>query len=129
MPCPYYMNGYCTSPKLPQPSEHVVTLERCLGDESAFKLCRYYVEKSESTMNTGILSYSNRKEGLPSGTRIYPAIHLIHTKPTSSCTYFKIYEITGGFVAYCDKLKRLLTKSEAQRCSKYSEDCPYRRIV
>ena len=129
MPCPWYRNGVCTSPKLRRPSSSVTSPSRCLGSEAEYKSCRFYVEpkqKSEGGSGRGGLLEA-AKPAIVQQLRPYNPIHLLASKPTSKCPYIKVYSYSGGYLAQCLVLRRLLTKSEVELCNKYWETCPFYR--
>ncbi len=120
MPCPWYRGGMCTSPKLSSPSSAVVSPERCLGGPEAYKSCSYYVEKE--TKRSSILE--GLKPAIAQSLKPYLRIHLIDSRPHSGCPYMKVHEYSGGYLAECLVLNRLLTKSEVRTCEKYWKSCP-----
>ncbi len=131
MPCPWYKNGMCTSPKLVKPTTSVVNLERCMGGPESYKTCQFYVEpgggeESGRSDTPSITSFS--RTGLDKKLKPYPPIHLLERRPESSCQFFKVYEYGGGYLAYCAILERLLTRSEVEACEKHWRSCPVRRI-
>ena len=131
MPCPWYKNGMCTSPKLHRPSSAVVNLERCMGGPEQYKTCSFYVEpggeSEESNRSTPAIT-SFTKSGLEKKLKPYPPIHLLDHRPESGCQFLKVYEYSGGFLAYCTILERLLTRSEVKLCESHWRQCPIRKI-
>ncbi len=126
MPCPWYRNGLCTSPKLGRPSSIVVSKERCLGSEAEYRTCQYYVEPKTGEEEKRGLQVHLKPAALKN-LKPYPPIHL-YTKPIKpSCPYMKVYEYMGGWLAECTVLKRLLTKSEIDKCISYWRSCPIYR--
>ncbi|MET1101715.1 MAG: hypothetical protein ABWW69_04475 [Pyrodictiaceae archaeon] len=123
MPCPWYKNGMCTSPKLPRPSSLVVSKDRCLESESEYKSCRFYVEPARNSSQGGLETHV--KPSIVQQLKPYLPIHLIEDDIQSGCPFLKKIEYMGGFLAKCTVLDRLLTKSEARLCAKYWRDCPY----
>ncbi len=131
MPCPWYKNGMCTSPKLAKPSSAIVNTERCLGGPESYKTCSFYVEPGggEEGSESGVPSITSfAKSGLEKKLKPYPPIHLLEQRPSGECPFMKVYEYSGGFLAYCVILERLLTRSEVETCEKYWRSCPIRRI-
>ena len=119
MPCPWYQYGVCTSPKLPGPTDAIVSAQRCLSD-TEYKSCQYYVEPSASKSNQ---QRSVRRDKL----KIYTPIHAIPQEIQIGCPFATITKTEGNIlIAYCKILDRPLTKYEAITCSKYWRDCPYR---
>jgi len=125
--CPWYKHGLCTSPKLPEPTEVVTSPTRCLGDESAYKSCSFYVEPGS------IEAGSKRREvrgirGMPR-PKVYAPIHAIPKHLKIGCPFAKIVETEDKVRAvYCEVLGRLLTRYEAELCASHWRDCPYREI-
>ncbi len=133
MPCPWYKNGMCTSPKLKEPTSAIVQPDRCGGPPEQYKTCRFYVEpggeREEKSGREGVPSITSfAKSGLEKKLKPYPPIHLLDHRPLSDCEFIKVYEYSGGFLAYCAILERLLTRSEAAVCEKHWRQCPIRRI-
>jgi len=123
MPCPWYSQGFCTSPKLEIPSDAVTSPERCLGDETRYTSCPYYVEPSarKKQRNTSIPKHN---------LRVYAPIHALVYDVHVECPYAEIVKLENGIkVLYCKALDRLMTRFEAELCSKYWRDCPYREIA
>ncbi len=117
MPCPYYQNGVCTSPKIPRPTSAVVNPSRCLSN-SEYKTCKYYVEQEEQK-NLEYFGDKIKKELKP-----YPPIHYLERPLKSDCPYYQLLSFGGYYIAKCEILGRLLTKHEVLICSKYWESCP-----
>ena len=59
----------------------------------------------------------------------FPAIYVIHRRPASECSFFRVEEGEGGYMAYCKVLERYLTRSEIPKCERYWKECPYRRLA
>jgi hypothetical protein len=127
MPCPWYRNGLCTSPKLKRPTSAVTSPERCLGSEAEYKSCQFYVDPPKSQKQQSALVES-LKPALEKQLKPYKPIHLIPYRPKSNCPFFKVYEYAGGYLAMCTVLNRLLTKSEVAKCEKYWQTCPFYKI-
>ncbi len=117
MPCPYYQNGRCTSPKLPKPSTAVVNPSRCLSDNE-YRTCQYYIEQEEQKS----LEYFGDK--IKKELKPYPPIHYLERPIKSDCPYYQLLSYGGYYIAKCEILGRLLTKHEALTCTKYWETCP-----
>jgi len=116
MPCPWYHHGVCTSPKLPEPSDAVVNVARCASDRE-YRSCAYYSEASQ------IPQRLSRRERL----KVYTPIHALPSTISIQCSEAVITKLESGIViAYCRVLDRVLTKFEAELCSKYWRECPYR---
>ncbi|MCE4604561.1 MAG: hypothetical protein F7B20_06320 [Aeropyrum sp.] len=60
---------------------------------------------------------------------VYPKIYIMHRRPRSDCEYFEVRERGGEFIALCKVLGRPLTVTSVEKCEKYWQDCPYRRIA
>ncbi len=125
MPCPFYKNGLCTSPRLSSPSPSVTSRQRCLGEEPDYMSCSYYVE-AEST-STGSLAGYTLETALGKQFRPYVPIHVVASKPKSECPYIKIHDYGGGYLAQCQVIERLLTRSEIKLCENYWKTCPLYR--
>ena len=119
MPCPYYQNGRCISPKLPKPSSAVVNPSRCMS-EKEYKTCQYYIEKEEGSQKS--LEYFGDK--IKKELKPYPPIHYLERPLKSNCPYYQLLSYGGYYMAKCEILGRLLTKHEALTCIKYWETCP-----
>jgi len=132
VPCPWYRNGMCTSPRLRQPSRSVVSPQRCLGSETEYKSCRFYVEPPQQGgggRRGGHGLVETMKPALAQQLRPYQPIHLLARRPSSRCPFFKVYSYGGGYLAYCKVLNRLLTRSEVELCEKYWQTCPFYRLA
>jgi len=122
LPCPWYQYGVCTSPKLPGPTDAVVSATRCLSDNE-YKSCAYYVESSSLKLN-------NQKSLRRDKLKIYVPIHALPKEISIECPYAALSKMEMGIViAYCKVLDRPLTRFEAITCSKYWRDCPFRQLV
>ncbi|BEP17605.1 hypothetical protein PYJP_09570 [Pyrofollis japonicus] len=126
MPCPWYQNGVCTSPKLGKPSSAVVSKERCLGSEAEYKSCRFYVDPEASKKQSPL--EAAMKPALEKQLRPYTAIHLLSTRPRSECPFMRVYNYGGGYLAFCEVLNRLLTRSEVTKCERYWSTCPFYKM-
>ncbi len=127
MPCPWYRGGVCTSPKLRRPSSSVVSPSRCLGSEAEYRSCQFYVEPRQKQQRGGLLEAA--KPAIAQQLKPYLPIHLLSAKPRSGCPHLKVYSYSGGYLAYCEVLGRLLTRSEAANCEKYWQTCPLKRAA
>lgn len=125
MPCPWYRGGLCTSPKLREPSAHVTSPERCLSD-TEYLSCEFYVDPSEVKREPKGLE-RHLRPAIAQQLKPYPPIHVIPYRPRSGCPYMKVYEYSGGYLAYCNILGRLLTRSEVEVCEKHWRTCPLSR--
>ena len=130
LPCPWYKSGMCTSPRLREPSTLVVSPERCLGGQEYYRSCRYFVdvEKQEVKEKNALTKFTQPTPAIAQQLKPYPPIHLLHSKPSSTCPYFKVYEYAGNYLAYCNVLERLLTRSEVKNCEKLWKNCPFYKL-
>jgi hypothetical protein len=118
MSCQWYQHGVCTSPKLPEPTDAVVNVARCLSEKEC-KSCAYYTEAIQSSQRLF------RKERL----KVYTPIHALPSTIAIECPEAVVTKIeTGVVIAYCQILDRPLTKFEAELCNKFWRECPYRYI-
>jgi hypothetical protein len=99
-----------------------------MGDETEYKACRFYVEPpQERRSSRGILEQA--KPAIVQQLRPYTPIHLLPTRPSSKCPFIKVYSYSGGYLAQCTVLNRLLTRSEVELCEKYWQTCPMYRMA
>ena len=62
--------------------------------------------------------------------RIYAPIHAIPRHINIACPFARIMETEDKIrVVYCEVLARLLTRYEAELCSQYWKECPYRETA
>ncbi len=127
MPCPWYKGGVCTSPKLRRPSPAVTHPSRCLGSELEYKSCQFYVEEQNSGRTESKL-VTSLKPAIAQQLRPYNPIHVIENKPSEKCPFIKVYSYSGGYLAECKVLSRLLTRSEVVLCSSNWSACPFYKI-
>ncbi len=125
MPCPWYRNGMCTSPKIGKPTTAVVSVERCLGPEAEYKACEYFVDE-KGHARKGIDSFT--LTAAAQQYRPYPPIHVVYNRPDSKCPFIKVIDQGGGFIVYCNVLGRLLTRSEIKLCERYWRTCPIMKV-
>ncbi|PUA32224.1 MAG: hypothetical protein B7O98_06020 [Zestosphaera tikiterensis] len=118
MPCPWYREGLCTSPKLESPSSDPVLPHICLGAEEAYIKCRYYSSGERI----------KPKPAVPMFGKPLTLLHAIKQKPSSDCEYFVVEYVGEHYLAGCKVLRRYLTTYEVDLCSKYWRECPYRKI-
>jgi len=116
--CPYYKNGFCTSPLLDTPSDSVVSPNRCF---KTYKGCRLYQDKGEE--REGLLSF---QENVELELKFYPRVNILASVVESSCENYRLVRTEKGHVAFCSVLSRVLTVSNAQLCNKYWQTCPIR---
>ncbi|KSW12290.1 hypothetical protein CF15_05955 [Pyrodictium occultum] len=117
----------CTSPKLSRPTAAVTSPSRCQGSEAEYRACQFYVDPDKG---------QRRRTGLEAGLRPaiadqlkpYPPIHLLTSRPQQRCPFMRVYEYSGGYLAQCRVLNRLLTRSEAEKCEKYWQSCPFYKV-
>ncbi|MEM0066680.1 MAG: hypothetical protein QXZ22_00960 [Sulfolobales archaeon] len=116
--CPWYKDGYCTSPLLDGPSADVVNKVQCLGGRELYIQCRYYRETQE------VSEGSYDVFGKP-----FLMVHGIDKPPDVSCEFAKVFKHEQGkYLVGCLVLKRFLGVHEVSQCSSYWKSCPYRRI-
>jgi len=128
MPCPWYRNGLCTSPRLRRPTASVTNPSRCLGGESEYKSCRLYTEPANASSSAS-KSIASPRPALIEQLKPYNLIHLVERKPQAGCPYMKIHNYSGGYLAECLVLGRLLTRSEVKLCEQGWSSCPFYRYA
>ncbi len=121
MSCPWYKDGFCTSPKLEHPSSDPVSLMTCLRGPNEYANCRYFSEKARG--GSAPMTSSATKFG-----KALLMIHALNDKPRLGCEFFEADNHEGYYLAGCLVLKRYLTKFEATECEKHWRSCPYRRV-
>ncbi len=126
MPCPWYKNGMCNSPKLKKPDSNV-TGSHCLSDFE-FRTCQFYEEPKEERKE-GLLAFQpskdEKKDTFEGKYRPYKPIHAMFEEPVSNCPYFKTMRGSDGkWYAVCRVLDRLLTISEVKLCNAHWKTCP-----
>ena len=127
MPCPWYRGGLCTSPRLKTPSSAVVSPDRCLSD-TEYLSCEYYVDPAKAGRSPQGLE-QHIKPAIAQQLKPYPPIHVVQRRPRSGCPNMKVYEYSGGYLAFCTVLNRLLTRSEVETCEKHWRTCPLRKYA
>ncbi|MEM1645743.1 MAG: hypothetical protein QXL96_07750 [Ignisphaera sp.] len=124
MPCPWYQYGLCTSPKLPEPTDAVVAVDRCNSD-NMYVNCLYYYEEGPQKSIPRRSSATRRDKS----TKIYVPIHAIPAHLDCQCPECEISTTENGLkIAYCKALDRHLSRYEVYLCSRYWKDCPYRYL-
>lgn len=124
MPCPWYQYGVCTSPKLPEPTDSVVTVDRC-SSEDVYMNCAYYVATIEFQKTSKKTLIKKDRDKI----RIYIPIHALPSHLDCQCIACKTNVTESGIrIAYCNILDRYLTKYEVYLCNKYWKECPYRSL-
>jgi len=119
----------CTSPKLPEPSQLVVSSDRCLAGREVYRLCSYYVEpEKKQKSKKGIERFTTPAPAEAQKYKPYPPIHVVSWRPRSGCPFIKVINYAGGYLAYCRVLNRLLTKHEILNCDRYWKTCPFYKI-
>jgi len=123
MPCPWYRNGYCTSPRLAEPTDAIVNLQRCLSD-SDYRTCAYFEELGISKESEAVVAREKSSIG------IYLPIHGLVQPIKSECPLYVIERHDSGlYIASCKILNRYLTKYEVPLCKNNWQDCPYRKFA
>ncbi|MCI4396387.1 MAG: hypothetical protein JHC28_02375 [Thermoprotei archaeon] len=124
--CPYYKNGFCVSPLLNSPSDYVVNPSRCLGN---YTTCRYYPpdeNASGSGGGGGLTKYTDKE--VEKEVTYYPNVNLLDGPIESGCEFFYLVRTSKGLVARCEVQNRVITRSQAQLCSRLFEKCPFRSL-
>jgi hypothetical protein len=122
--CPYYKNGYCTSPALDKPSDIVTSNNRCFGQ---FKTCRYFLDDG-SDSKTGLEKF-NEDKTIEQEIRFYPKINALENIIDSGCEHYQLIKSEKGFIAYCNAIKRVLVTRQTILCNKEFQRCPYRTLL
>lgn len=126
MPCPYFQSGYCTSPRLDEPTDSVVVIERCLSD-SEYRTCRFYFEEGLSKEVATKIKEEKKEMEIKPPMKPYLPIHALRKGIALKCPYGRIIEHEGGIgLSFCVVLNRYLNKYEVETCNKYWKECPYR---
>lgn len=121
VPCPWYQHGMCTSSKLTEPTDAIVSVERCTSD-NIYKNCSYYVEPSTFNQKRHYI----RKERM---VRIYPSIHALPQNTVIGCPDSELISLENGIrIGYCRILDRPLTRYEIPICNKNWQNCPYKLV-
>lgn len=120
MPCPWYQYGMCTSPRLSEPTDTVVTVDRCNSD-FVYVNCAYYVGELQKATTRRV---STKKDK----TKIYTPIHALPPHLECQCPECVVTDDNGIKVAYCRILDRYLTRYEVYICSRHWKECPYRHL-
>jgi len=99
-----------------------------MGDEAEYKSCRFYTEPPrERRGQKGLLEQP--RPAIVQQLRPYTPIHLLSGRPSSNCPFIKVYSYSGGYLAHCTVLNRLLTKSEVELCINHWQTCPLYRMA
>ncbi|WP_338601477.1 hypothetical protein V6M85_00210 [Sulfolobus tengchongensis] len=122
--CPYYKNGFCTSPALDKPTDAVVSSNRCFGQ---FKTCRYFLDDG-SENKTGLEKFNDSKT-IEQEIRFYPRINVLENVLDSSCENYQLIKSEKGFIPYCNAIHRVLVTQQAVLCNKEFQKCPYRTLL
>lgn len=67
--------------------------------------------------------------GMSSEKVIYPKIYMVHSKPSSECEFFEVKEAEGYYHARCRVLERPLPAPVIEKCERFWESCPFRRLA
>ncbi|BDB97739.1 hypothetical protein [Saccharolobus caldissimus] len=121
--CPYYKNGFCTSPALDKPTDAVVSTSRCFGQ---FKTCRYFLDNEDSKVG---LEMYNEDKTIEQEIRFYPKINVLESPIDSGCENYQLIKSEKGLIAYCKVLKRVLITQQATLCNKEFLKCPFRNLL
>ncbi|PWV36278.1 MAG: hypothetical protein DJ555_08135 [Desulfurococcaceae archaeon] len=131
LPCPFYRGGACHSPKLEEPDDSVVAASRCRGPPETYMGCSLYVNTDLGVNKPPENNNNSGKGGVrvitknSIASKIYSPIHLLKEPLISECPGYRIENVGTGYVAFCNVLRRALTKYEAKLCSLYWRECPY----
>ncbi|UXD22507.1 hypothetical protein IPA_05615 [Ignicoccus pacificus DSM 13166] len=131
MPCPWYRDGACNSPRLPKPSTAIVT-KRCTSESKDYEICKWYVppetveEKKEGLLKFSPTSEETKvDETFEQKYKPYKLIHALLTEPGKGCPYLKTFRGSDGkWYALCRVLNRLLTFTEVKLCEHHWKTCP-----
>jgi len=96
-----------------------------MGGEAEYRSCRFYMDPPSEKKRGGLLEQA--KPAIVQQLKPSPPIHLLSTKPVSKCPFFKVYSYSGGYLAQCLVLNRLLTRSEVELCIHHWQTCPLYR--
>lgn len=119
MPCPWYQQGMCTSSKLAEPTDAIVSVERC-SSENLYRNCSYYVEQSTFNQRR---QYVRRERAV----KVYPPIHALPQNEKIECIDAELINLENGVkIAYCRILDRPLTRYEVPICNRSWQQCAYR---
>ncbi len=127
MPCPWFKDGMCHSPKLPKPSSAIVN-KKCTSEE--YVQCKFYVppdavEKVDKGLGA-FVSEEKVEESFEEKYKPYRLIHAIPFKPESKCPQFKAMRGSDGkWYALCNVMDRLLTVVEVKLCEHHWKTCPF----
>ena len=58
----------------------------------------------------------------------YTNIFELNYRPESGCEFFKVYDVSGVYVAYCKVLDTYIPRSKVKKCETSYETCPFRRF-
>lgn len=121
MPCPWYQYGICTSPKLSEPTDVVIAVDRCNSGD-IYVNCMYYVAETQK------IGFKRTQSVKKDKVKVYTPIHAIPPHIECQCPSYETINISENSIrlAYCKILDRYLTKYEAYQCSRYWKDCPYK---
>ena len=125
MICPYYNNGYCTSPRLGKPLSSVTSSLRCRKN---YVTCSYYVPRGDTEKEEekhGLTRYITTED---KRINFYTQINLIDPDMISNCEYFTPIRTEKGLVARCEAMDRLLARHQALLCVKEYPTCPFRQF-
>lgn len=118
--CPWYRQGFCTSPALDKPTDSVTSPRRCFSD---YKICNLYRESGKE--REGLENFA--EESKLHITELMPSkVYANETVPESSCEHFVVSTYDGKYYTYCKKRECWLTRSQARLCVTYYQRCPWR---
>ncbi len=131
MPCPWFKDGACHSPRLKKPSTALVN-KRCMSDSpEEYEVCKFYVPpESAEEKKEGLLKFSPTEESSEDETfeqkyKPYKLIHALLAEPVKGCPYMKTFRgADGRWYALCKVMDRLLTFTEVKTCEHHWKRCP-----
>lgn len=116
--CPWYKDGYCTSPQLDYPSSDVVNKVYCLGGSELYTRCRFYREPQPI-----------KEGGYDEFGKPFLMVHGLDKAPEAMCEFIKVFKHEQGkYLAGCSVLKRFLGIHEVNLCGSFWKQCPYRKL-
>ena len=116
--CPWYRDGFCTSPLHEVPTQDVVNKIQCLGGREVYTQCKYYREPTQV-----------REGGYDEFGKPFLMVHGLDRAPEIACEYVRVFKHEQGkYLAGCVVLGRFLGIHEVDTCGRFWRQCPFRRI-
>ncbi|ALU12603.1 hypothetical protein EYM_05625 [Ignicoccus islandicus DSM 13165] len=124
MPCPWFKDGMCHSPKIGKPSAAIVN-KKCTSDN--YEECKFYVPPEATDKGlSAFVSEERSEESFEEKYKPYKLIHASPYKPESKCPHFEVMRGTDGkWYALCKVMDRLLTVVEMKLCEHHWKTCPF----